>query len=228
MSIQNTFSIQLLRHLVQMFILLGVFLGFINAGQIGFYLLLSVLFFGVFYCGWVCPFGTCQEFIGWIGNKLRIKKYTLPSRFQQIAVYMRYILYVLGTLNWIAFTHNPRGAFGRLLSSGVITQIALGVLIVFCLLSLFTTRPFCNYFCEKGAQLGLISSFRLFGIHRNQPACIHCHKCTQTCPMNIEVEKTGFVRHPNCIGCLKCQSVCPVKCIHYGLDKTHFNFKKKN
>lgn len=221
-------SIQTGRHIIQTLILVGVFLGILNPGTIGLYLLLSVLFFGVFYCGWICPFGSCQEFIGWLGDKLHIKKYRLPPRLQQTAVYMRYALYILGILGWITFTYNPRGGFGRFLSGNILSTLSVFLLITFCLFSLFSPRPFCNYFCEKGAQMGFLSILRLFGIKRNANMCIHCHRCTQICPMNINVEQTDFVNHPNCIGCLKCQEVCPVKCVRYTRNLKKAEQKKNN
>ena len=47
--------------------------------------------------------------------------------------------------------------------------------------------------------------------------CRQCGTCTRTCPMNIDVAHTDFVRHPNCIGCLSCISSCPKGYLKYGL-----------
>lgn len=92
-------------------------------------------------------------------------------------------------------------------------------MVAFLVASLFIDRPFCNYFCGKGASLGVWSVLRPFGIARDENKCVHCHLCDKVCPMNIPVENTNFVRHPNCINCMQCVSKCPKDCIKFNLMK---------
>ena len=58
---------------------------------------------------------------------------------------------------------------------------------------------------------------RAFSIRRDTEQCKQCGHCSRTCPMNIDVAHTDFVRHPNCIGCLRCISSCPKGLLKYGL-----------
>lgn len=207
--------LQIIRFIIQIsVILLVIFTGFKN-DLLGQYLIPFIIIFGVFYCGWFCPFGTAQEFVGKIGKTLKIKKYKLPDKIQAILVYLRYIIYALSFIGLISMVWNPRGKFSMILRGFEISYILYGIVIIFLLISLFIDRPWCNYLCEKGGFFGLLSSFRFFGIKRDQKKCVHCLKCNKTCPMNIKIETMEFVNHPSCIGCMQCITNCPKKCLKY-------------
>ena len=206
---------QILRLFVQISImLLVVFFGFKN-GRLGNYLVPFILFFGVFYCGWICPFGSIQDIIGKIATKLKIKRFKCSQKIQKHLVYLRYFLYTLVVVKLISMSWNPRGRFGDILNGIELNELLYTIVVVFLIASIFIDRPWCNYFCEKGAFYGLLSTFRIFGVKRDNNTCIHCHKCDKVCPMNILVESTDFVNHLNCIGCLECISNCPKKCLKY-------------
>ena len=206
---------QILRLIVQIsIILLVAFVGFQN-GKIGNYLVPFILFFGVFYCGWICPFGSIQDIISKIATKLKIKRFKCPTKFQKYLVYLRYFLYTLVVVKLISMSWNPRNRFGDILRSVELDTLLYIIVAVFLVALIFIDRPWCNYFCENGAFYDLLSTFRIFGIKRDNNTYIHCHKCDKVCPMNILVESTDFVNHPNCIGCLECISNCPKKCLKY-------------
>ena len=116
-----------------------------------------------------------------------------------------------------AFFLNSRFFFEHSVVAGAWEWVSGSVMALFLLATLFTDRPFCNYFCVKGASLGVWSILRPIGITREEKSCVHCSKCDQICPMNIEVDKTAFVRHPNCINCMQCLTACPKGCIKFKL-----------
>jgi polyferredoxin len=180
--------------------------------------LLAILF-GPVICGWVCPFGTFQEWFGKIGRRLFGKKYNVfvPAAPDKILRYLRYVMLV-----WVSYMTimsgklvfqdiDPYYALFNFWGSEVSVGgfVILGITIV---LSLFVERPFCKYACPYGAFLGIFNLFRLFGIKRNARTCISCSACTKACPMNIDVEKASTVRDHQCVSCLKCTSeaACPV------------------
>ncbi|PKL06271.1 MAG: ferredoxin [Spirochaetae bacterium HGW-Spirochaetae-9] len=181
--------------------------------------LFLALLFGPVICGWVCPFGTFQEWIGKLGTKLFGKKYNnfVPSKLDKVLRYLRYLV-----LAWVSYMtiisgklifqdYDPYFALFNFWSSEVAVTgfVALGLVIV---LSLFVERPFCKYACPYGAFQGIFNLFRVFGIRRNAPTCISCNKCNKACPMNIEVSTSKVVRDHQCISCLECTSdaACPV------------------
>jgi polyferredoxin len=181
-------------------------------------LLLSLLF-GPVICGWVCPFGTFQEWLGALGRKIFKKKYNtfVPPALDKVLRYLRY-----GVLAWVSYmtivtgklwfeAYDPYFALFNFWTGEVAITgfIALAVVV---LLTLFVERPFCKYACPYGAFQGIFNLFRIFGIRRNAPTCISCKACNKACPMNIDVMGGKVVRDHQCISCLECTSevACPV------------------
>jgi polyferredoxin len=180
---------------------------------------LLALLFGPVFCGWICPFGTFQEWIGGIGRKIFGRRFNgfMPQKFDRWLRYLRYVvlawvLYMTimtGTLFFEAW--DPYFTLFNLWSSEVAISgyVVLGLVLVG---SLFVERPFCKYACPYGAVLGVFNLFRIFRIKRNAPTCIDCGACDRSCPMNIVVSAEDAVRDHQCISCMKCTSeqACPV------------------
>ena len=208
--------IQPLRFIVQACFMAGLFLPFFPfADSIGQKIWISILFVGVFFCGWMCPFGSLQDWIGWLARKIHLPRFKVPQKYQQYVQLMRYVLYGLSAINIVFYFLNSRFYFGHSLVAGMWDWVNGSVLIIFLLAALFTDRPFCNYFCVHGAAMGVWSVLRPVGISRKENACVHCGLCNKVCPMNIQVSVPQFVRHPNCINCMKCLTICPQNCIQF-------------
>jgi len=178
------------------------------------------LLMGPVFCGWVCPMGSIQEWIGKLGRKLFGRKYNhfVPYRFDRYLRFLRYgvmawVLYMTAASATLVFADwDPYFALFNLWSS----EVAIGgiiVLVIVLVLSLFVERPFCKYACPYGAVLGVFNLFRIFKIKRNDASCIDCKACDRSCPMNIPVSSSGVVRNHQCISCMKCTSEqsCPVQ-----------------
>lgn len=182
--------------------------------------LIAAVLFGTFFCGYICPFGSFQEWIGKLGRKLFPKKYNriVPKKLDRVLRYLRYlvlimVLYQTAISAKLVFqTVDPYYALFNFFTSEVAVSayITLGVITV---LSLFIERPWCKYLCPYGALLGLFNSIRIFKISRKKNTCISCKKCDRVCPMNIEVSGKEVIRDLQCISCHKCTSEvsCPVK-----------------
>ena len=182
-------------------------------------ILVSVIFFGVFFCGWICPFGAAQDWIAWLGRKIKIPRFQMPRKMQNYLQFSRYILTFIGFWG-ISFSFlNTRYYFNHNLMNNMLTMYSGISLATFLIVSLFFDRPFCNYFCMKGAVDGMISVLRPVSIKKDDKLSVHCHLCDKVCPMNIPVERMNFVRHPNCINCMRCVSMCPKSCLKYQLMK---------
>ena len=177
------------------------------------------LAFGPVFCGWICPFGTVQEFFSKLGRKIFGKRHNkfIPAKLDRPLRYLRYIvlawvIYVTARSGQLIFAdYDPYYALFNFWTGEVAVSgfVILGLVL---LGSLFVERPFCKYACPYGAVLGLTNLFRVFGIRRNVPTCIDCKACDRACPMNIEVSTAGTVRDHQCISCMKCSSeqACPV------------------
>ena len=219
--------IQPLRLIIQACFTAGLFLPLIHPETMAFYLFWTVLVVGIFFCGWVCPFGAIQDWLGWIARKCKLPRLIMPWKVQK---YMQLSRYIFLSLMFFGITFsflNARFYFQDNLIHNMLSITSALVLAIFLIVSLFFDRPFCNYFCMKGAADGLMSIVRPISIKRNDKTCIHCHLCDKVCPMNVRVENTNFVRHPNCINCMKCLSVCPKNCIKFNLMNIHLKKEEK-
>jgi polyferredoxin len=207
--------IQPARILVQLIFFGICLLGIVSSKQVSDWLLPTTLLVGVLFCGWICPLGTLQDWAYKLGRKLKLPLFRMPYKAQRYLQLSRYILYFMLTFG-VAFTVlQGTKNLSALMKGKEIALASLIVLIIFVLAGLFFNRPFCNYICTGGARRGLWSVIRIIGIRRDTSRCINCKLCSKSCPMNIDVANTDFVRHPNCIGCMSCLSACPRKCISF-------------
>lgn len=184
----------------------------------GIVLVLSILF-GPVFCGWVCPLGTVQEWVGKLGRKIFRRRYNhfVPAKLDNVLRYLRYgvlswVVYVTATTGTLIFeAYDPYFALFNFWSTEVAWS-ALAILGVTLLLSVFVERPWCKYVCPYGAVLGITNLFRVFSIKRSELTCKADGACSILCPMNIPVDTKKTVRDHQCISCLECTSeaVCPV------------------
>lgn len=181
--------------------------------------LVVAVFFGPLFCGYVCPLGSYQEWIGKLGRKLFPKRYgkLVPKKLDRVLRYLRYAVLVLVVVQTaragkLLFQDvDPYYALFNFMT-GEVAWTAIGVLLLVTVLSLFVERPWCKYLCPYGALLGLFNKIRIFPVRRKASTCIHCKKCDHACPMQIEVSTSGAVRDTQCISCYQCVSgkACPV------------------
>lgn len=181
--------------------------------------LLSIAF-GPVICGWVCPFGTFQEWLGKLGRKIFGTKFNhfIPQKLDNYLRFLRYlvlllVVYVTASSAKLVFQNaDPYYALFNFWT-GEVKITALIVLSAVIIMSLFVERPWCKYACPYGALLGLFNFIRIFKIRREPQACISCNKCSRACPMNIPVASSTVITNHQCISCLKCTSEnsCPVK-----------------
>ncbi len=198
-------------------ILLFKFSPFMNF--IGWYILVMLvlfctIFLGRVYCGWLCPFGTAQEFLYKIKHTAKIK---LPHKIDTSFKKVKYIL-LFFVLIGVFITRNPYFAnyepfatsfnfSGRLWN-----WIFLGVILT---ISLAIYRPFCRCLCLIGAVQALISKLSPKKLKVSQ-TCNKCKICIKVCPIaaiDIGLEKRVKINSMECIRCELCKKSCPQKVI---------------
>lgn len=191
-------------------------------------LLGSTLLSGAWFCGWLCPFGFAQEWLGKLGRLFHIPRLRIPAKAVKWVNLTRYILFALSFLGIgvILLAQSPYGSFMGVVDWNLsfITKTAWILLASFLALSLTIDRPFCRYFCPEGARYGIFSLARVFTITRDEKKCISCKKCDAKCPSQIEVSRYLSVRNAQCINCMECIAACPVK----GTLQFGWAFKKKD
>jgi polyferredoxin len=175
------------------------------------FVLVMTLILGPVFCGFVCPLGTLQEFIGKIGRKIFGKKYNtfVPKNWHTALKYLRYVslaLVLVMTYNAMTLVFadvDPYYAMYHFFT-GKATIASLVILGLTLVGSLFVERPWCKYLCPYGALLGLVGKISLFKIRKEDSACAGCGQCNSQCPMGIDLSEKTVVRDANCIRCLDC------------------------
>lgn len=167
------------------------------------------------FCGWVCPFGSLQEWLGLLGRRIFGLRYNPPSAWDKRLRYLKYlILLVIVGLTWhlgslvfrpydpfLAFFHLGAG-FGEL-------PYAYAVLGVVLVASLKYERFFCKYACPLGAVIGVLGKVGLTRVIRSEEGCKGCHLCQKKCFAHIDFLSTKVIRDAECNHCLDCVLHCP-------------------
>ena len=172
---------------------------------------------GPAFCGWVCPFGAAQEWLGRLGERLLRRRLRLPAAVDRPLRYLRYVLLawlLVGSVYYgflIFRDYDPFLAFTHLMSADLFAEgVTFGfvALVATLVLSLFIERPFCRYFCPLGGLIDLLSKVGLVQIARKPKVCISCGACDKACPLSLNVSKSRGTPS-GCVGCLQCVASCP-------------------
>lgn len=171
---------------------------------------------GAYFCGWLCPLGSIQDWFSRIGKKLFRKRVKVNRRVDRVLSYGRYIFLILILVQTtrhlaLVFTNiDPYYALFHFWSGEALLKsiIVLGAIL---LLSLFIDRPWCRWFCPLGGVLGIVQKISPWKIRRDSTSCISCNKCSKACPMSIDVAKLDKVNDSRCNRCGECVSSCPVE-----------------
>lgn len=204
---------------------------------IGLVIILSMIF-GPVICGFICPFGALQDLVARMGKKINKRKYNkfVPKKLDNKLKYLRYLTLIvavyLTAISKVTLLEsvNPYHAFLGLFKQSV-SIIGLLVLIIILIASLFIQRPWCKYLCPYGAFLGLFNKVKVFRIIRKDSTCVSCKKCSNSCPMSINIVEKNEIRDLSCISCFECvdKKVCPksntIMCSSDDLDIEEIDFK---
>ncbi len=168
------------------------------------------------FCGWICPFGTLQEWIAKAGKKLYRRRIKPPVWLDRNLRYLKYVVLLLVVSGaWFSGTlvfrkYDPYLAFfdfGESLSSTWPGYVILAVVLV---AALFIERAWCRYACPLGALLGLLSRVGIMKITHEEGTCTNCKAGIHRCPMGINPTLESDLRSAECIQCMECVAVCPI------------------
>jgi len=178
--------------------------------------ILVTLLFGAVFCGWLCPLGSVQEWIGTIGKKIFKKRYNrfIGARADKLLGYLRYAVLALvlfKTTQMVSLVFQRVDPYYALFHfwMGDVLPSALIVLGGVLTLSLFFERPWCRWFCPFGALIGVVQLLAPWKIRRNSAECSECGACARACPMRIPLEKKTAVLDTRCNRCGNCLTTCP-------------------
>ena len=178
-------------------------------------LLLLTLIASRGFCGWVCPFGSVQEWIGMLGKKLFKRKFNPTGGWDRYLRYFKYaVLAVIIGLTWHLGTlvfreYDPFLAFFHLGRGMDELPWAYAILAVVMAGSLFIERFFCKYACPLGAVLGILGKVGLTKIERAPADCKGCNLCQKKCFAHVDFLSTTIVKDAECNHCMDCVVDCP-------------------
>ena len=162
------------------------------------------------FCGWLCPFGTLQEFVGQLAQRLHIPQLTVRRTLDARLKLLKYL--VLGAILGSVFVSAE--LTDKLVEAEPFkTAITLNfvrswpfVLYALALLaaSAVVYKAFCRYLCPFGAGLAILGRMRLLNW---LPRRRECGKPCQTCRHRCEYEAIrpdGGIRYEDCFQCMDC------------------------
>jgi polyferredoxin len=174
------------------------------------------------FCSFLCPVGTLSEFLWRFGRKVYRKNLHVPRWLDYPLRAIKYLLLLFfvwavvkmdgPTLS--AFVNSPYNKVADIkmyLFFAGLSGLALKVLVVLAVLSLFVKNVWCRFLCPYGALLGIVGWLSPLKITRTKVTCIDCQLCTRACPSDIQVHTAGRVWSDECTSCLECVAACPVK-----------------
>jgi len=158
------------------------------------------MFFGRFYCSWICPMNTLFKPINWLYSKLKIKKLKTP-RFLKWKGF-RIIILVLFVVSMLLVK-----------KMGLKINVLLYMTAFAVFLTLFFEENLWHrHICPFGTILSLTSRPSFYRMEINETDCISCGKCQKVCPTNsiITLENKKRRNEKNeCLLCGRCVDVCP-------------------
>jgi len=217
-------------YLSPVLILESSFFGIVNASAIIFLLLLlSAIFLGRLWCGWVCPGGAAGEACMKVRDKRVSNKYNFIKYLIWVPwlITIAYLVLRAGGYHKVAFFYQT---FYGLSISGPESIVAfIIVLAVITIPNLILgRRAMCHYLCWMapfmiiGQKIGDLLKIPRVHLSTKRDDCINCMSCTKNCPMSLEVNdmvQKGDLTNSECILCGTCIDVCPKSVIKYDFGK---------
>lgn len=214
--------------------------GIINGSFIVFVLMFFMSVpFGRLFCSYLCPAAGLQE-CAFAVNEKKPKQGRLN--------YLKFAIWGIWlTIVGLCYLHGGEIAeidFFFETENGISVSTVQSYIIyygIICLVLipavLFGKRAFCHYFCWMAPFMilgvKLRSALHLPGIHikaDKKSSCIACGRCSNVCPMGIDVMNeisNERINNQECIQCGVCIDHCPKNVLAYGFikGKDHKNGK---
>ena len=211
-------------------IIMGAAQSIINGSFITFFIMLfGSIFFGRFFCGYLCPAGGLQE------CTLLVNEKPLKNGWKNNIKYGIWFILIAAIMVCFIFsktnvTINPFYMTDHGISiSGISDYIVyyFVLLMFFVPAVLFGKRAACHYFCWMapfmiiGTKVGKLLHIPQLHIKAEKDNCIFCGQCSRKCPMSLDVQKivsNGECSNAECILCGECVDICPKKVLRYSMD----------
>jgi len=194
--------------------------------------LIPTFFLGRFFCGWICPLGSLNQFLGSIRLLSSTRKTLIASNRYKKWQTTKYLLLITGVVaatfgssivGWI----DPFSLFVRSIGVSVLPaaaskkyyvvyqphywqSVVIGVVFLALLaMNLRITRFWCRALCPLGALLGMASRWSILGLHKDASTCNKCSRCLINCQGGDDPIGGVPWHKAECHLCLNCVDACP-------------------
>ncbi len=196
---------------------------------------------GRFFCGWLCPFGSLHQFVGYLGNRrkkaaqrIQLNKYRkaqcikyfilifflFMAAFPSLAVTLQTGLLDPIPLVTRSFNLLLLPIIDRSVNFVSVTArfyegawLILAIFLTATLLNLVIPRFYCRFICPLGALFAIISRFAIWRIGKKQTECSNCKLCDKAC--EGACEPSGSIRISECVLCFNCRDDCRDELLAY-------------
>jgi ferredoxin-type protein NapH len=186
------------------------------------------VFFGRFFCGWLCPATFLYElnsnlaaWLRWAGLKTGNRRFDRRIKYAVLAFGVGLSA---ATGSVIVAAVYPPAIVGREIYYGIALG-GFGSGTIFMLATmlfdlLVARRGFCRYLCPGGALYSLLGRYRLVRIRRIVETCNDCAKCNVVCEFELDPRRDGFGQE--CNNCTACIAVCPTDAMTFTIRPTDY------
>jgi polyferredoxin len=195
-------------------------------------ILVPTFFLGRFFCGWICPLGSLNQFLGNIRSQSQGRKTRIASNRYINWQTTKYLLLIAGSLaalfgssivGWI----DPFSLFVRSMGVSILPTAASkkyyvvyqphywpgvlmgAVFLVLLAMNLRVTRLWCRALCPLGALLGMAARWSILGLHKDAATCNKCSRCLVNCQGGDDPIGGVPWHKAECHLCLNCVDACP-------------------
>jgi polyferredoxin len=194
--------------------------------------LVLTFFLGRFFCGWICPLGSLNQFLGNIRSQSPVRKTRIASNRYKKWQTTKYLLLIAGLLaaifgssivGWI----DPLSLFVRSIGVSLLPAAASkkyyvvyqlhywpsvlmgAAFLAVLLMNLRVTRFWCRALCPLGALLGVASRWSILGLHKDAATCNECSRCLINCQGGDDPIGGVAWHKAECHLCMNCVDACP-------------------
>lgn len=195
-------------------------------------ILIPTFFLGRFFCGWICPMGSMNQFLGGIRSRSRSRKTLIAANRYKKWQATKYFLLIAGLLaalcrSSIIGWFDPFSLLVRSMGVSILPAAASkkyyvvyqlhywpsvlmgAAFLTLLLMNLRVTRFWCRALCPLGALLGVAARWSILGLHKDAATCNKCSRCLIHC-QGGDNPIGGVPWHKaECHLCLNCVEACP-------------------
>lgn len=193
---------------------------FFSSGMIFFaVIVVASVFFGRFFCGWLCPVGLLQKIIFSIRSHFFKKRFNYSHKIHLLFVFLKYSLSMILLVvifysgKMVTVDYCPVYLIAGFNVFGLVWPAVI-VLAATVIGTLFIRRFFCRYLCP----LSVFFEFSIWLGHklnlsrelvRSHATCTNCKVCDKHCPAGIRVSEKKDGKTTFCLSCGECINRCP-------------------